>query len=81
MFDLSASVVHNLLHTDGGDQERLPPAGPAPRLPCLPQGAQGKALHEGETVDTLHGMASYVYMANPEEGRRLLDQVAGLKKG
>ena len=43
--------------------------------------SQGKALHEGETVDTLHGMASYVYMANPEEGRRLLDQVAGLRKG
>jgi len=62
----------------------------APRVPrvtrrqlraAIHNASLGKALHEGETVDTLHGLASYVHMANPEEGRRLLDQVAGLRKG
>lgn len=46
---------------------------------ALHNATQGKALREGESLDTLHGLASYVHMANPDEGRKLLDQVATLK--
>ena len=60
----------------------------APRVPrrtrrqlraALHNAAQGKPLREGESLDTLHGLASYVHMASPEAGRKLLDQVAALK--
>lgn len=40
---------------------------------------KGGALREGESLETLHGLASYVHMADAEEGRRLLERVAALR--
>ncbi len=60
----------------------------APRVPrrtrrqlraALHNAEHGKALREGESLDTLHGLASYVHMTDAEQGRALLDRVAALK--
>lgn len=40
----------------------------------------GKGLREGETLEHLQGLAAFVHLANPTEGRKLLDQVASAKK-
>ena len=39
----------------------------------------GKGLKDGETLDHLHGLAAFVHMADPVEGRKLLELVAGVK--
>ncbi len=39
---------------------------------------QGKPLREGETVDHLRGLAAFVYMTDPDLGKKLLDDLAGL---
>lgn len=62
----------------------------APRVPrrtrrqlraALHNAEHGKALRAGDSLDTLHGLASYVHMSSPDEGRALLDRVAKLKGG
>lgn len=40
---------------------------------------RGKGLKDGETIDHLHGLAAFVHMADPVEGRKLLEKVAGVK--
>lgn len=61
----------------------------APRVPrklrrqlraAIHNAEQGKALRSGESLETLAGLASYVHLASPEEGRKLLEQVSGLRK-
>ncbi|OIP44463.1 MAG: RNA-dependent DNA polymerase [Deltaproteobacteria bacterium CG2_30_63_29] len=38
----------------------------------------GGALFEGETLDTLKGQAAYVFMTDPELGRKMLERLAKL---
>ncbi len=39
---------------------------------------QGKPLREGESLEMLVGYASYIYMTEPELGRKLLEELAAL---
>ena len=42
---------------------------------------QGKPFKEGESLQTLVGYAAYVYSTDPQEGRRLLDELNALPQG
>ncbi len=42
---------------------------------------QGKPLRDGESLETLEGYASYIYMTDPELGSKLLAEMASLRQG
>ncbi len=67
------------LVVNGGDGPRTPRALRRQIRAALHNLEQGKPLREGESLEQLEGYAAYIYMTQPELGRRLLDQVRALR--
>ena len=68
---------------------RLPEAPTHPRVPrklcrqlrsAIHQRLQGKQGKHGETLSQLRGMVAFVYMADPEKGRKFMQQLDQIEK-
>ena len=66
------------LVVNGQNQPRVPRQMRRQLRAAIHNVSQGKPLKKGETLDTLRGYAAFIEMSNPDEGKKLREQIDGL---